>query len=79
MISSRITGNQPSIMGNQLMLVLSGSMEPKIETGSVVGVRSIEDKTSLNKGDIITFYSPIQKDKIITHRIVEKKRSRRIY
>ncbi|MCM3767930.1 signal peptidase I SipW [Neobacillus niacini] len=76
MISSRITGGQPSIMGNQLMLVLSGSMEPKIETGSVVGIKPVEDKTNLKVGDIITFYSPLHKDnRIITHRIVEIKGS----
>lgn len=73
MISSRITGNQPSIFGNQLMLVLSGSMEPNIQTGSVVGVKPVNDKKLIKKGDIITFYSPIQKDRIITHRIVDRK------
>ncbi|WP_053366863.1 signal peptidase I [Bacillus sp. FJAT-27245] len=72
MVSSRITGGQPSIMGNQLMLVLSGSMEPNIQTGSVVGIKPIENLSLLNKGDIITFYSPIHEDKrIITHRIKE--------
>lgn len=75
MISSRITGNQPSIMGNQLMLVLSGSMEPSIKTGSVVGIKPLdnEEKLSLKKGDVITFYSPLKKDQIVTHRVLEVK------
>jgi signal peptidase I len=72
MISSRITGSQPVIMGSQLMLVLSGSMEPKLKTGSVIGVKPVEDSTSLEVGDVITFYSPIKKNTIVTHRIIEK-------
>jgi signal peptidase I len=75
MISSRITGSQPSIMGNQLMLVLSGSMEPELKTGSIVGIKPLEDKTSLEKGDIITFYSPIKENTIVTHRIINVKGS----
>jgi signal peptidase I len=73
MVSSRITGNQPSVLGNQLMLVLSGSMEPTISTGSVVAIKPVENKTSLKANDVITFYSPIQENKIITHRILEVK------
>ncbi|MBT2637782.1 signal peptidase I [Bacillus sp. ISL-39] len=75
MVSSRITGSQPSVMGNQLMLVLSGSMEPNIKTGSVVGVKPLDDKEklTLKKGDIITFYSPIKANTIVTHRIKEIK------
>jgi signal peptidase I len=71
MISSKITGGQPSIFGNQLMLVLSGSMEPSISTGSVVGVKPVENTSKLKKGDVITFYSPIKKDTIVTHRIID--------
>jgi signal peptidase I len=73
MLSSKITGGQPSIFGNQLMLVLSGSMEPNIATGSVVGVKAVDDKTSLKKDDIITFYSPIKENTIVTHRIIDIK------
>jgi signal peptidase I len=73
MISSKVTGGQPSILGNQLMLVLSGSMEPTISTGSVVGVKEVDDTTKLKKGDMVTFYSPIKKNTIVTHRILEVK------
>jgi signal peptidase I len=75
MISSRITGSQPSIMGNQLMLVLSGSMEPSLKTGSVIGVKPLQDSSSLKVGDIITFNSPIKSNTIVTHRITEIKGS----
>ncbi|NEU29563.1 signal peptidase I [bacterium LRH843] len=70
-ISSKVTGGQPSVFGNELMLVLSGSMEPAIQTGSVVGVKEIVDKTALEKGDIVTFYSPIKENTIVTHRIID--------
>lgn len=73
MISSKVTGGQPSIFGNKLMLVLSGSMEPTIDTGSVVGVKEVKDTTKLKKGDIVTFYSPIKKNTIVTHRILDVK------
>ncbi|WP_370222905.1 signal peptidase I SipW [Cytobacillus sp.] len=73
MLSSKITGGQPSIFGNQLMLVLSGSMEPNISTGSVVGVKAVNDKTNLKKDDVITFYSPIKENTIVTHRIIDVK------
>lgn len=72
MVSSRITGNQPSILGNQLMLVLSGSMEPTLKTGAVVGIKPVEDKTSLEVGDIVTFYSPFKENTIVTHRVIDK-------
>ncbi|UTE77537.1 signal peptidase I SipW [Rossellomorea sp. KS-H15a] len=73
MISSKVSGGQPTIFGNQLMLVLSGSMEPTIDTGSVVGVKEVKDTTNLKKGDIVTFYSPIKKNTIVTHRIIDVK------
>ncbi|MYL34526.1 signal peptidase I [Pontibacillus yanchengensis] len=74
LVSSKATGGQPSIFGNQLMLVLSGSMEPTLSSGSIVGVKPIEDnkKADLEKGDIVTFYSPIKKNQIVTHRIIGK-------
>ncbi|MRX72606.1 signal peptidase I [Bacillus lacus] len=71
MVSSKVTGGQPVIFGHELMLVLSGSMEPGISTGSVVGIERTSEKTQFKKGDVITFYSPIKENTIITHRIVD--------
>lgn len=51
--------------GYELKVVISGSMEPTIPTGSVVVIYPQEN---YEKGDIITFSS---EDQFITHRIAE--------
>ncbi|MCG2686258.1 signal peptidase I, partial [Candidatus Parcubacteria bacterium] len=50
----------------QSLVVMSGSMEPEIHTGSVVIVRSAE---TLAVGDVITFARPDDPKNFITHRI----------
>ena len=59
-----------SISGVRLFSVQSGSMEPKIKTGSMVIVKSRSDYVV---GDIITYRDRNDSKKTITHRIVEKK------
>jgi signal peptidase I len=49
-------------------VISTGSMEPSIETGSVVFSSKNE---TLNKGDIIVFTSPDDSEKTIVHRIVD--------
>ena len=48
-------------------VVISGSMEPAISTGSVVIVRPVIPDT-LRKGDVIMYYSP-DKTSLTTHRV----------
>jgi signal peptidase len=48
-------------------VVISGSMEPAISTGSVVIVRPVIPDT-LRKGDVIMYYSP-DKSSLTTHRV----------
>ncbi|WP_099362269.1 signal peptidase I SipW [Fredinandcohnia onubensis] len=68
-ISSKASGGEPQIFGYQLKTVLSGSMEPTFKTGSIISVKPVEDKTGLEKNDVITF---IQEDKsLVTHRVME--------
>ena len=68
-ISSKASGGEPQFLGYQLKTVLSGSMEPTFQTGSVIAVKPVEDPTSLKKKDVITF---TQEDgSHVTHRIVE--------
>ncbi|MGE4284095.1 MAG: signal peptidase I [Clostridia bacterium] len=67
-ISSQINGGTPTVLGNQLMVVLSGSMAPTFNTGSIVGVKSVPFE-EIKVEDIVTF-----KDidgKTVTHRVVE--------
>jgi len=58
-----ITGNY------KVLMVLSGSMEPEIKSGSVVVVKPADD---YRIGDVITFNGLKQKE-LITHRIEEIK------
>lgn len=61
------------IPGNyKVLTVLSGSMEPKIKTGSVVVVKPAKD---YGVGDIITFGKISKTETPITHRIKEVKLS----
>lgn len=66
---SKISGGEVNILGYQLKIVLSGSMEPDIQTGSVIAVELGGDMSRFNKGDVITFREENQS--LITHRITE--------
>lgn len=69
LVHSRINGTAPAIAGQQLYIVLSGSMNPTFNTGSVVFVKPVAPE-SLRPGDIITFKGFDDKNTLITHRIV---------
>jgi signal peptidase len=59
------------ITGNiRFMMVLSGSMEPAIKTGSIVEIKSAQ---SYKIGDVITFGPDTKKKSPITHRIYDIK------
>ncbi len=73
LIQSRITGGVPQVAGYQIYIVLSGSMSPEFDTGSLAFVREKEPE-QLVVGDIITFKSPNDPDSLTTHRIVEIQR-----
>lgn len=66
-ISSKASGGSPKILGYELKTVLSGSMEPGIQTGSIIAVKPGGDMTRFKKGDVITFKA--SEKKLITHRI----------
>ncbi len=70
LIQSRITGGVPEVAGYQMYIVLSGSMQPEFDTGSLAFVRET-DPEELTTGDIITFRSPANPESLTTHRIVE--------
>ena len=56
------------LIGLQPFVVLSGSMRPTYEVGSLIYVKSVDYKT-LQVGDPITYM--ISQDTVVTHRIVE--------
>lgn len=70
-ISSKASGGEPTVMGYQLKTVLSGSMEPGIQTGSIIAIKPGGDMTRFKKGDVITFKE--SETKLITHRVLEVK------
>ena len=70
LIQSRVTGDVPNVFGYQMYIVLSGSMSPEFDTGSLAFVRET-DPAELAVGDIITYRSAPGSDSLTTHRIVE--------
>jgi signal peptidase len=69
LVQSKYSGEVPSVFGYRVYMVLSGSMSPTFDTGSVVFVRP-EDPAIIRKGDIITF-SGEGSDMLTTHRVVD--------
>lgn len=72
-VITKISGGEPQLFGYQLKTVLSGSMEPGIETGSIIAVKAAVDKNSFVVGDVITFME--EEEILITHRITEVSKS----
>ncbi len=62
--------NVTKVAGYQLYIVLSGSMSPVFEAGSVVAIKPV-DPQSVRTGDIITFKDPGDPNTIVTHRVLE--------
>jgi signal peptidase I len=69
MVKSKFVGGPPSVGGYQMYIVLSGSMGPAFEAGSMVFVRPAEPGT-IESGDIIT-YKGTESNALTTHRVVE--------
>ncbi|MGD6815550.1 signal peptidase I SipW [Metabacillus sp. 84] len=68
--SSKASGGEPEVFGYQLKTVLSGSMEPGIQTGSVIAVKTGGDMNRFEVGNVITYWMN-EKD-LATHRITGK-------
>ena len=58
----------PSLFGHKPLVVVSGSMEPKLKVGSILYYHS-EKLTNFNTADILVYKT---KDHIISHRIVSQ-------
>ncbi|WP_132370852.1 signal peptidase I SipW [Melghiribacillus thermohalophilus] len=74
-ITSKLSGGPPQVFGYQIMKVLSGSMEPTIDTGSLIAVKPVSNTEKLDEGTVITYQSIDNPDVLITHRIVEVQES----
>lgn len=60
----------PKLFGFNPYVVQSGSMEPLIPTGGVAYINTRD--TDVGIGDVITFYTGEDTDKLVTHRIVRE-------
>lgn len=73
LVQSKLMGGVPSVAGYQMYIVLSGSMNPAFDTGSVVFVRPL-DPEEITADDIITFSGSGGGSVLTTHRVVEVER-----
>lgn len=69
-IKSKLDGGSPNFAGYRLYVVLTGSMVPVFDPGSMVVVKELDTK-KIAVGDIITFKEPGDSKKTVTHRVVE--------
>ncbi|SDM56473.1 signal peptidase I SipW [Bacillus sp. OK048] len=76
-ISSKASGEGSGIFGYQLKTVLSGSMEPKIKTGSIIAIKPVSGQIHFNKGEIVTYQT--SDGILITHRIFKVKGAEKQY
>ncbi len=69
--SARLSKDQiPTWKGYRMLTVLSGSMEPNIDTGDAIVVKDLGKGEKVKEGDIITFRAKEKQSMIITHRVV---------
>ncbi|EZH64918.1 hypothetical protein DH09_20640 [Bacillaceae bacterium JMAK1] len=68
-VTTQVSDGEPSLFGYQIKTVLSGSMEPGIDTGSVILVRAVDEPRTYQVGDVVTFQT--YEGPLVTHRIHE--------
>ena len=62
----------PSIFGLQMFSIQTDSMYPTLMPGDLVFDRAVEDPSTLQKGDIITYWTVINGERVLnTHKIHE--------
>ena len=59
----------PALFGSQLLVVLSGSMEPTLPVGGLALMQRV-DQAPIKAGDIITFRLPKDPNILVTHRAI---------
>lgn len=69
LVSAKISGGPPRVAGHYMYIVLSGSMKPAFDTGSLVFVKPISAEM-IKEGDIITYRGLGVGKQLISHRAV---------
>jgi len=64
----KMNGGKTTLFGNEIMVVLSGSMAPTFNTGSIVAVKPTKFE-EVKKGDVVTFKN--EDNLTVTHRVME--------
>lgn len=64
----KMNGGKTTLFGNEIMVVLSGSMAPTFNTGSIVAVKPMKFE-EVKKGDVVTFKN--EDNLTVTHRVME--------
>lgn len=72
-VQSRLRGGPSQVAGHQMYVVLSGSMSPAFETGSLAFVQPL-DPRNIKIGDIITYRLAGKGGILITHRVIQIER-----
>lgn len=68
-VSGSRGGNSKSLLGFKAYIVLSGSMSPTFEAGSMILVKKVP-ADSLKVGDILTYKPSPESNVLLTHRII---------
>ena len=69
LIQGKITNAPPSLAGHRMYIVLSGSMKPAFDTGSLIMVKPMSPE-GIQVGDVVSFRSTGDENKIVTHRVM---------
>ena len=72
-VQSKFTGEAPKLFGYQLLGVLTGSMSPAIDAGSLILVRET-DPGEIDVGEIITYRGSTVNSPLTTHRVIRIKK-----
>ena len=67
-IQNKVSGGPPRIAGYHMYIVLSGSMAPAFDAGSMVFVKPVEPE-EIKEGDIITYRGLGDSSFLTTHRV----------
>lgn len=63
------SGRVPELFGVSFYEIVSDSMEPTLQVGSILVTKAMGEDTKLGVGDVVTF--EMTDGRIVTHRIVE--------
>jgi len=70
LVFTKVTGGPPQVAGFRMYIVLSGSMNPAFDAGSLVFVKPTVPE-EIKSGDIITYKGLGEEGQLVSHRVVE--------